>query len=363
MSAEVQAGPALASPVLTAADEHAAVEQLHQLGCTDGLPVVVPTPERVGRMVLASGLDADLSLGEIGPLGGAATVERVAACALMAGCLPDALPVVLAAVRALADPVLDVGEVQATTHSVGQLLVVNGPARQACGPVASGTGALGPGHRANTTIGRAVRLCLVNIGGGRPGVSDMALLGHPGKLTMCLAEAEEASPFPPLHTTRGFTADQSAVTVAHTEAPHSVICSVSDDAADTAERLLRQLAAAAASPASNNANIGRGEIVVLLNPEHAAALAAAGLDRAAVQARLADYAINPRHRLHGFAARADRSPDEPVPAVASADDLLVLVAGGGGMYSAVLPSWGAGPHANRSVTVPIDLEQACEVPW
>ena len=188
----------MSADLLEAADEGAAVELLHELGCTDGLPVIVPTRERVDRMVLATGLDADLVLGQLGPSMGVATVEKVAAAAVMAGCLPDHVPVVVAAVRAVADERFDLSEVQATTHAISPLILVNGPVRHAAG-VASGFGALGPGHRANVAIGRALRLAMINIGGGRAGISDMALLGHPGKLGACLAEAEESSPWEPLH--------------------------------------------------------------------------------------------------------------------------------------------------------------------
>ena len=169
--------------LLEADNEETALELLHDLQCTDGLPVVIPTPERVDRFILACGQDADMVLGEMGPAMGAATIEKVAAAAVMAGCKPDYMPLLVAAVTAAADPKFDLAELQATTHCTAPLIIVNGPARFDCGPVASGYGALGPGHRANASIGRALRLCLINIGGGRPGRSEMALLGHPGKFT------------------------------------------------------------------------------------------------------------------------------------------------------------------------------------
>ena len=153
--------------MLQAVDEQAAIEQLHAMGCTDGLPVIVPTDARVARMVLASGQDADMVLGEMGPLMGLATVQKVAVAAVMAGCLPDYMPLVMAAVRAVLEPAFDLTEMQATTHCTAPLIIVNGPARDSCGPVASGFGALGPGHRANASIGRALRLCMLNIGGAR----------------------------------------------------------------------------------------------------------------------------------------------------------------------------------------------------
>ena len=129
--------------LLTSTSEAQAVEELDELGCTDGLPVVMPTPERVERMVLASGFDASLNLGEMGPGGGAATVEKIAVAAVMAGCLPDYAPVVLAALRAVLDERFDLTEMQATTHCTAPLIIVNGPARTDHGPIASGFGALG----------------------------------------------------------------------------------------------------------------------------------------------------------------------------------------------------------------------------
>ena len=194
--------------LLQAEDEHAALELLHELGCTDGLPVVIPTEARVNRFVVASGLAASLSLGIMGPLGGEVTVELMAACCVMAGCLPDHVPVVLAAVRAVLDPVFDAREMQSTTHCTAPLIIVNGPARSMVS-ISSGFGALGPGHRANASVGRALRLTMTNAGGVKPGVSDMALLGHPGKFTYCLGEDEEHSPFLPLHVRRGWNAEQS----------------------------------------------------------------------------------------------------------------------------------------------------------
>ena len=136
------------SAYLEAADEMSALERLHELGCTDGLPIIVPTPDRVARMVLASGLEADMVLGIMGPGNGTATVEKVAVAAVMAGCLADSMPLVVAAVKAVMEPEFDLTEMQATTHCTAPLIIVNGPARHSCGPIASGYGALGPGHRA-----------------------------------------------------------------------------------------------------------------------------------------------------------------------------------------------------------------------
>lgn len=352
--------------LLSAADETSALELLHELGCTDGLPVVIPTSDRVDRMVLASGLPGDISLGAMGPNLGDATVEKIAACAVMAGCLPDYMPVVMATIVAVLDPAFDLTEMQATTHCIAPFVIVNGPARLACGPIASGFGALGPGFRANASIGRALRLAMMNVGGARPGVSDMALLGHPGKFTFCMAEDEEASPFEPLHVSRGCSADESAVTVVGTEAPHSVIFVGDADDPSAPERLLRTLAMTLANVGSNNAHFGRGAAVVILNPDHTTVLARAGLDRAGVTKALFERATNPRALMHGLNPSMVRSAaddsDRPLRAFQSPDDILVIAGGGSGLYSMVVPSWGAGPHANPAVTKRIDLNQACEVP-
>jgi hypothetical protein len=350
--------------LLEATDEYGAVELLHELGCTDGLPVIVPTAPRVERMVLASGLDSDLVLGEVGPNLGAATVEKVAVAAVRAGRLPDHMPVVVAAVRAVCDPAFDLTEVQSTTHCLAPLILVNGPARHACGPIASGFGALGPGFRANATIGRALRLCLINLGGAHPGTSDMALLGHPGKFTYCLAEDEEASPFTPLHVGRGFDADDSTVTVVGVEAPHSVICVTDADDADSPNRVLRTLAASLANVGSNNAHLRGGCAVVVLNPDHAGVLAGAGYDRRTLAEALCEQAGNRRGALRALnPAMAGHGTDEDfVRCFRSPDDIVIVHAGGSGLYSMVMPSWCAGPHQNRAVTQPIELNPACEVP-
>jgi hypothetical protein len=354
------------SDVLHAPDELHAVEELHRLGCTDGLPVIVPTRDRVDRMVLATGLDAGDVLGEMGPLMGAATVEKVAIAAVMAGCLPDHVPVVVAAIRAMCQPEFDLREMQATTHCTAPLLIVNGPARHACGGLASGFGVMGPGHRPNAAIGRAVRLAMINIGGARPGESDMALHGHPGKFTFCIAEDEEGSPFPPLHTTFGYEPDQSVVTVVGAEAPHSAFfIGDADDPHGSAEELLGVLASMIAAPGTNNVVLGgAGAVIVVLNPDHTAVLAAVGYDRAKVQERIAELAVLPieaARRLHprqfanfkGSEVRAIRDPQQ----------VILVQAGGTGLYSMVMPTWCAGAHHNQAVHAEIELDQACEVPW
>jgi len=333
------------SDLLEAVDEAAALERLHELGCTDGLPVVIPRPPRVSRMVLAVGHAGEAVLGEMGPLNGVCTVEKLSVAAVMAGCLPDHMPVVVAAALAIMDPEFDLAEMQGTTHATAPLIIVNGPARQMCG-VASSYGALGPGHRANASIGRAIRLAMINVGGARPGTSDMALLGHGGKFGQCLAEDEEHSPFSPLHVGRGFGATESTVTVIGTEPPQSVAHTPGSDLTESSERLLDTLAGSLTAPGTNNAWLGGGQAVVVITPDHAGELALAGHDRSSITASIAE-------RAHTRDGR---------PAFRSTDDVVVVAAGGAGLYSYVFPTWCAGGHRNRAVTRIVEIGQACAIP-
>lgn len=350
------------SEMLCADDEAQALEDLHRKGFTDGLPVVIPTSERVSRMVLASGQDADMVLGTMGPGHGVATIENVAIAAVMAGCLPDYMPVVVAAVKAVIDPVFDLTEMQATTHCTAPLILVNGPARHTCGPIASGTGALGPGHRANASIGRALRLTMINIGKARPGSSDMALLGHPGKFTYCLAEDEENSPFPPLHVDLGFSPDDSVVTVVGAEAPHSVLYAGDGDDPDSYKVLLDLLAMGLANAPSNNAILTGGAATVVLNPEHSKVLQDAGLGRQEIASEIYERCfLEPdvvKHLMPAFAG------DNPARRMAfnSPEQILILQAGGSGLYSMVMPSWCAGTHCNAPVSVKVEADMFCEIP-
>ncbi len=348
--------------LLSASSEEAALEDLHARGCTDGLPVVIPTAERVRRMVLASGMEPDMILGTMGPGGGVATIEKIAVSAVMAGCLTDYMPVVVAAAKAVIDPVFDLTEMQATTHCTAPLIIVNGPARHNCGPIASGYGALGPGHRANASIGRALRLAMINIGKGRPGSSDMALLGHPGKFTYCLAEDEENSPFVPLHVDLGFQAEDSVVTVLGAEAPHSVIYIPDADDKEHYKLLLSQLAAALANTATNNAILGSGTAAVVLNPDHANVLHAAGLTRANIANELCEICfMSPDKVKNLLGAMAGPNPEKKY-AFSSPDQLLIVMAGGNGLYSMVMPSWSAGEHNNSPSSVKIEADFFCEIP-
>src|SRR5215831_8211710 len=245
------------------------IEEMFERGWTDGLPVVPPTADRVEAML--GGSDPGASLGLVPPGMGEATLERVAACAVLAGCRPAYFPVVVAACQAALDPAFNLHGQAVTTQPAGQLVVVNGPVREAIG-LNSGMGALGPGFRANLTIGRAVRLLVSLTGGAMPGAMDRATLGHMGKLGFCIAEDEEVSPWEPLHVERGFEPGQSVVTVIGSDAP----LSISDHRSRTPEDLAYVLAWAAASAWSTNWWPLTDPSVFVICPEHAEMFRGAG---------------------------------------------------------------------------------------
>ncbi len=331
----------------SAADLLEAMEQCRRRGWTDGLPVVPPLPELVAAHVEASGLPADAVVAEIPPAWGRATVERIAANTVMAGCDPLAICAVIAALRALLDDKVGLHGVQCTTHVASPLLVYHGPVRALLG-IESGHNCLGQGTRGNATIGRAVRLALVNIGGARPGGMDKATFGHPGKLSYCFAENEEESPFPPYAEDAGVAPGQSAVTVFAAEAPHNVNNHYSDDP----RSLLDSVADTMATLGSNNSYLA-SEIVVVLGVEHANVVAAAGWSRRHVQQYLYEKARRRvgelrRVGLYGeevhrnfWPVWLDRTDDDAlVPIARVPDDIKVLVAGGTGRHSLVIPGWG-----------------------
>jgi len=324
-----------------------------EAGWSDGLPVLPPTPERVSRIL--GKLDATRLAATLAPLNGRATLEALAINAALAGAGPEHLPVIVAAVRALAEPKFNLNAIQTTTHPCTPLLIVNGPVTRRLG-INSGPNALGQGHRANAVIGRAVRLVLQNVGGARPGLEDRATHGHPGKYSFCVAENEGVSPWEPLHVERGFGHDESTVTVCGSEAPHNV----NDHGSTTAAGLLQALAGTLATPASNNAYLA-GEPLVILGPEHAQTIAASGWSKADLKRalwekarvpvrafsgeNLARFAVIDRPRFTGL------GPDAALPPFERPEDLMVIVAGGPGKHSMVVPTFGS----TRSVTVRVEV--------
>lgn len=336
------------SPRFELPDDYDAVQDHYlEQGWSDGLPITPPTPERVEAMLAAVSLDPRHVVAQLPPNWGDATVERLAINAVMAGCLPQYLPVIVAGVGAMSDPAFNLYAIQATTHSCAPLLIVNGPIRRELG-MNSASGAYGPGWRANATIGRAVRLALFNIGGGHPGVGDMSTQGAPSKYSYCVAENEEANPWEPLHVERGFAAGQSTVTVMGCEPPHNI----NDHTGFSAGEILTIIAGAMAVTGANNAYTG-GETLLALGPEHASTMAADGFTKADICHWLHQYARIPleRYTEATMLERFGRIPDGPVPMVATPQELAIIVLGGPGKHSSWVPTFGG---ATRSVTKVIE---------
>lgn len=330
--------------------------EFQRRGWGDGLPIIPPTRERVAALVSGSRREPGDLLGRMPPMWGELSVERVASNAVMAGCSPEDMPVVLAAIEALLDSRFNLHGVQCTTHVAAPLLVVNGPVREALS-FNGANNCFGQGWAANAAIGRAVRLVMVNVGGARPGDIDRATFGHPGKFTYCIAENEEESPWSPYHVEAEWKAEESVVTALAAEAPHNV-----NNHSFDPYRLLDAIAGTIATPGANNFYV-MGDYVVVLGVDHARILDDAGWKRRHVQRFLFERARLPVRVLRQggmYLERVDRNlwprwiertdPDAMVPPVRQPEDFKVFVAGGAGPHSLVIPGWGT-----RAVTRPVSV--------
>ncbi|HEX3176893.1 MAG TPA: hypothetical protein VHZ49_09460 [Methylomirabilota bacterium] len=342
-------GPAAATFDFTGAYEEIDAHY-QERGWTDGLPIVPPTEARVRAFLAETERDPHEIIGTLPPRQGEATVEKIAVNAVMAGCRPEYFPVILAGIEALADPLFNLDSVQATTHPVAPLLVVNGPIAREIG-LNAGYNAFGQGVRANITIGRAVRLVLMNVGGGLPGSGDRATQGSPAKIAYCVAENEADSPWEPLHVEAGLAPDVSTVTAFGCEGPHNI----QDHYSNTGLGVLHTVAGAMGQAGSNNL-LGRGWPLLSLGPEHAATIARDGFSKQKVKQFLFDHARFPLSRLGAEYRRYQverqhvRDADDTlVPIVRSAEDISVIVVGGAGKHSAWQPTFGDGTRPTRRV--------------
>ncbi len=320
-------------------------DHFYEQGWTDGLPIVPPTPERVdGLLAGMAWRDPDALIAVIPPSMGEATLRKIAVNAVMAGCRPEYLPVLVAAIEAVTEPAYGLAHRQTTTHAGAPLIIVNGPIVKRLG-INYGIGVFGPGWRPNATIGRAMRLILINLGGAVPAEVDLCQHGHPGKYTFCVAEHEDANPWEPLHVERGFAAEESVVTVVNTEAPHSMTENVRTHPIE----IIETFAPTMATLGGNNL-YSQGHPVLMLGPEHVGHIAAAGWTKADVKMALFERARQPwglaknRGKSNGpfFPKWVDKNDDASmVPIVGEPDDLIVIVGGGAGGKSMWCPTAGA----------------------
>ncbi len=319
---------------------------------SDGLPVVTPTEERIERMLAGTRRDPEEILGDIPPALEAASVRSIAVHAVMAGCKPEYMPVVLAGLEAILEDSFNLNGIQATLHAVAPLMIVNGPYAKEIG-VHGGLGCFGPGFRANATIGRTIRLILLNLGGGIPGVTSMSTFSQPSRFTFCIAENEAESPWEPLSVTLGFGPEENVVTVAAVENPALVF----DDVSTEPERLYVAIADAMAHMGSWN-NWAQSDLVVALAPQQAAICEKAGVSKKEVHERLLKLAgrrLGDLRRGGNFRVGRMKSLPIPVdlddddffvPTVKDPADLKIIVAGGvPGPTTAVMHGWSGGSRA------------------
>ncbi len=335
-------------------------EFMFERGLTDGLPVVPPTPERVAWMLTGTRRDPREIVATVPPNLAPLTVEKIAVNAVMAGCRPNYLPVVIAAIEAVCTDTFNIHGVMATTWGATPVIVVNGPIRHRLG-MNMGIMALGYGSRPNATIGRAVKLVLRNVGGSRPGDIERSTMGAIGKFTTCFAEWEERSPWEPLHVERGFKKEESVVTVLGLEAGSRQIA---DQTSRTAHALAGSLGLgleACWHPKQH----GAGEVLLIICPEHADTIARDEWSKAQVRDRIQQVTARPLRDLLPDAESGEGLPlkafglknptpeqlDQKIPKFRTPGSINIIVAGGeGGKFSAVFAGWVSGPMGSSSVS-------------
>ena len=340
-----------------------AVDLFFEKEWTDGLPIIPPTEELVSAMLAGvADRDPDEVIGNVPPRWAQGTVRICAINAVMAGCLPVHMPILLAAVEAVLEPGFNLAGIQATTHSATPLIVVSGPNLEALG-INAGYNVMGQGFRANATIGRALRLIMINVGNGRPGQTDLAQFGSPAKFGFFLAENDARSPWEPYRVEHGYDVGDTIVAAFSAEGPHSVTNHVATDSFGVGV----SIASCMSTLGSNNA-YGMGEIVIVLGPEHADFFGKDKWSKDDVRLYLYQKARNRigdlmfGQRYGRFYNRMwpkwfDRSrDDEEVPVVVKPDDIHIFVAGGpAGRFSTVIPGWGGlgGRSTIKKVRFPV----------
>jgi hypothetical protein len=324
-------------------------------GWTDGLPVLPPTLAAVQQMVAAGSKNADAVLGVIPPLNGVATVEKIAANAVMAGCLPEYFPLVLAAVRGMTRPGYNLDGLQTTTGNIAPLAIVNGPCRNTL-RINYGANVLGQGWRANATIGRAIRFIMTNIGGARPGSFDKSTMGQPAKYTFCFAENEEENPWQPFHVERGLARECDTVHMFGASGVYSAV----DMASQTATGLLKTFALTMTGGLASG--VTSTEVLWVICPEHAAILARDGFIKDKLRAELFALARVPYDKIaaDNLELLAKRRPQwfkpgamHEVGVVDRSEDIWIVIAGGAGAKSAYIP----GRTGTRMQTVAVEEQE------
>ena len=363
LAAEASGSRLRARQIELGADEDP-FEFMFERGLTDGLPVVPPTPERVMRMLSGTRRDPQEVIATVPPNLAPLTIEKVAANAVMAGCRPEYLPVVIAVLEGVCTDEFNIHGVMATTAGATPIVVINGPIRHRLG-MNMKVGALGSGNRANATIGRAVKLALRNVGGARPGEIERTALGGPGKYTACYPEWEERSPWEPLHVERGFRAEDSVATVFGLEPGPRLIV---DQLSRTAHALAGSLGLALESCWHPKLH-GYGEVLLVISPEHADTINRDGWSKAQVRNRIQEASARPIRELlpdanagEGMALRnfglSNPTPEQleqRIPKFRKPENINIIVTGGeAGKFSSAFGGWFSGPMGSISVSRKIE---------
>jgi len=354
-AAKRTANASVRSARIEVADDLDAVQRIfREKRWGDGLPVIPPTVARVEAMMARHALSPQTLVAKVAPGFGAASVEAIAVNAVAAGCDPELLPLVIAAVKGCADEQFNLQGIQATTNSVAVWVIVNGPGAKQLG-FNAGINCLGQGSWANLTLGRAVHLVLQNVGGALPGEMDRATQGQPGKVAFCCAENVDESPWAPLHVERGFRADATTVTVVGAEGTMNM-----NTHAKKPDQLLQVFAETMIHPPSNEYTHG-GEPWLILSPEHADILHRAGMSKADVRRELWERSkMAAKHLSDGELQRAlasrraefggDITPETMLTISHSPDDIGLLVAGGPGTHTVYVPCFGN----SRAITIEVE---------
>jgi peroxiredoxin len=326
----------------------------------DPLPVIPPTLKRVERMLSATTLAPEEIIALVPPNYGAATVEKIAANAVMAGCAPEMMRVLIPLMRAVCDERYNIHGVQATTHFAAPLVILNGPIRHELGFV-SGSNVFSNVARANSTLGRALQLILTNIGGAKPGEMDMSTLGNAGKFSQVIAENEEENPWEPLHAERGFTREQSTLTLFAAEPPRGVSEHMARQGSSVLKAISRTLATV-----WTYRMCAMFEAFVILCPEHVKTLQRDGFTKQSVRDFLFENTGIPLHHYSDgdgegvqYQHLFEQITIDGEPCYrkfARREQIHLVVAGGtAGKFSAVLGSWATGPRGSQVVTYPIEI--------
>lgn len=326
------------------------IEDCYGRGWTDGLPVIPPTCAGLDRMLRGGRRDPQELLGTLPPKDGPLTVEKVAINALMAGCKPEYMPVVLAAAQAIADPLFNLRFNSRSTRGPAPLIVVNGPIRNEIG-INCRSNVFGPGWRANATIGRAIRLLIRNVGGAIPGELDRATLGHPGKYTYCIGEDEEHSPWQPLHVERGFDKQANVVTVISCEGPNQFGVPQGGG-----ERILEALVETLASLMRFSSYYrGVGDVTIVFDTDQRSALVAAGYSKADVRRYIFENTWRTVNDIRTIGSplvqETDQSPvNDRVRLFTSEETIYLIAAGAGNRFGAFMPTWRSVPGVSQPVS-------------